>query len=226
MWDTSIDRRQLVLASAKKITKAAHRERFSLMPVNSEDVLKVTLQMYMQGAGQLENVFHVRWETPDDAGNDAVVNTIGEWMLIITNQLDDVQSTAVTYDLIKVYNVTQDQPVIDFLPGTLAGTVATDILPSGTAALISLGTGFKKTVGKKYFGGLAEVATTAGIFTNAFLDVMDDIAPYLIGTHETTDGTITNVTWDHVKKIAHPIISAVARAIPSYQRRRKAGVGS
>lgn len=197
------------------------------MAVNIGDVLKITVQGHTGGAGIYENVFHCIWNAPDDYAESSAMVAILAWVDAYTSYLDDIVCTNTTFELIKCYNETADLPVGEAVPTHSVGTIATDPLPSGVAALVTLYTGFKRTVGKKFIAGLPEAATTLGEWGGATLGALALIAEFWIGPQAPIVGvSFTMCTYKKLGHLAHAIYTGVIRAVPGYQRRRKAGVGA
>lgn len=110
----------------------------------------------------------------------------------------------------------------------LSGQQASDMSPSGVAALITADTSLPKQRGRKYVPGLAEgdivdgLITVARLATLALLTVeyLDSITGILAG--ELTPGVLSRTLADF-----KPFISSGAITdVPAYQRRRKPNVGS
>jgi hypothetical protein len=195
------------------------------MSVAPNDVVKVTFNTRQDGVGVVSNVFYFRNDSGLTLDNESVLDEFGLWTGYLAAQLDDFQSDTITYEEYKVYNMTQDQP-IGTAPSTLtSGSVDTDAMPSGVAALITLDTGFKKTLGKKFIGGLVEAATTAGVLTPATIAYLEDVYDLFLFTQSLGGHDWMPGVWKKATSAFYPFISAVIRSVPAYQRRRKAGVG-
>lgn len=198
------------------------------MSVKINDVLKITVQGATTLTATFQNVYHCIWTAPDDADEPDVIAAVGEWCEDWLADLTDLLTTTTHFDQVMIYNETQDQPVGTYAPVIAAGTVATDPLPSGVAFLVSLYTGFKRTIGKKFIAGFPEAATTLGEWGPATLGAVAVLATYWIGPQNPSVGySFTMCTFKKtlLLKVAHAISGGIVRATPAYQRRRKIGVG-
>lgn len=197
------------------------------MSVAPNNVIRVTFNQRDAGGNLIQNVFHMRNDSGLTLDNATVLDDMHDWLSNMILQLDDIQVDSFDYESCRVYNVTTDEPVGEIgFAGPPHGTLADDPMPSGVAALVTLDTGHKRALGKKFFGGLAETATTGGSFNGAFLADMAGVLAYLLGVQSVNTHDYMPGSWRDVVNTFYPFISAVARAIPAYQRRRKTGVGA
>jgi len=112
----------------------------------------------------------------------------------------------------------------------LDGESIGDPLPSGVAILGELLTDTSRVVGKKYVGGLSELAQTAGQWISTVSAAMlSSISEWMAQFQDLVDTTTYYVPGVYSTKALafKPFTGAgVVRAIPAYQRRRKEGVGA
>lgn len=195
------------------------------MTVFANDVIRITHNMRHDGVGVVSNVYHFKNISAVNLSENEVLLDVETWLTGLVSELDDFMVDKISFVDYHVYNVTKDTPVgSGASPGT-AGHVLTDALPSGVAALITLDTGVKKTIGKKFYGGCAEAQTTDGEWESAMMLILNGLMDYLFDTqtlnlHEWLPGS-----WNNVLNTFAPFIAGIVRSIPAYQRRRKAGVG-
>jgi len=114
------------------------------------------------------------------------------------------------------------------LPDGDGGSIG-DPLPSGVAALITIGTDVSRVMAKKYLGGLSETGQTAGLWVAGVLTALASTALAWrngwICTH-MTDTSLFPGVWS-LKTGGFKLLTGAAEVsdVPAYQRRRKAGVG-
>lgn len=195
------------------------------MTVFANDVIRITHNMNLIGSGVISNVYHFKNMSGLTLSSNEVLADVEDWLTGLVSELDDFMVAPLYFVDYKVYNVTKDTPVGSGASPGVNGTVSTDELPSGVAALITLDTGVKKTIGKKFYGGCAEAQTLDGNWTAAMMLILESLMDYLydtqtLNTHEWLPGS-----WNNILNTFAPFISAIVRSIPAYQRRRKAGVG-
>lgn len=112
-------------------------------------------------------------------------------------------------------------------PTHTLGTASGDALPSGAAALITAFTQGVKTYGRKFLGRLTEglcdsdgnvsaAMTSLGNASQAYIDDFTDSNAF---DWQPVVHSLRSSAW-------LPFVSALVKAVISYQRRRKPGVGS
>lgn len=203
------------------------------MSFTSGDICKVDLHWQVGNIGIAANVFQCRLQqvTPHTRSDGDVVSDMALWMHnillpIAPHVVVNVEATgcSVYKKVGPLYNLVGEVPV-DFTPGS-----AGDPLPSGVAALVTAYTAISKVVGKKYLPGLSEVAQTAGLWVAGVLIAMAEMGVAWVAGFETIgdeDGTWYPGVWS-LKEAGFVAFSSagMARDVPAYQRRRKAGVGA
>lgn len=190
------------------------------------DILQLTARMRVAGTDVQQNVWHFYVDQEGGVSDADAVANMEEWLGGVQSQLDDLQGTALSYEVNMLYNLTQDRPL-----GAVASTEDTgkkegDPLPHGVAALISMYTSVKRTIGKKYIGFLTESALDAGLWNAETLSTLDDIAEYFFKRFAVGGNWYIPVVYNRKLKTWASIVLYVIRNIPSYQRRRKPGVGA
>lgn len=195
------------------------------MAVAPNQVIRVTHRFLQLPGGFAENVYHFLNISGLTLDNVDVLNDMQDLFALLEGALDDVMVNTVSFVELHVYNITADQPVGTTPSAGGAGTLAEDPLPSGVSALVTLETGNKRTIGKKFLPGLSETTTTAGVFNAAAIADLLQAAAFMLGTqtvngHDWLPGIVKVSTG-----VFYPVITALVRSTPSYQRRRKQGVG-
>jgi len=198
------------------------------MTIDPGDIVRVTAKMSWIGTNDIQNVYH----TEHDGGTSVDES---DFMLACAAHLDDayqhvadIQENNVLYMEVDAYNLTQDQPMLpQAWPNLVNGDVVGETLPLQAAALVSFGTRVKKSVGRKYIGGIAEsMQESGGELTVAARGFLQDFGDELLlgftvstvgfqwGNYRASDGRFAQ--WE----------TATPRTIMATQRRRRRGVGS
>jgi hypothetical protein len=118
---------------------------------------------------------------------------------------------------------------VGFWPTLTTGTGATtEIVGSGVASVLTAFSYVVRKHGRKFLGPLIEDVLVGGYISAAFMisvgaSLAAWISPFTGGT--SSGGWVPGI-WDRLVGFFYPFRDAVARDVPGYQRRRKAGVGS
>lgn len=108
---------------------------------------------------------------------------------------------------------------------SVTGESVSDLAGYQPAIFFLLKTGFKKTVGRKFFAGVAEEYTTAGAFSATMLAALaSDLAALLLPVTFGAGGAADPGVLDK-NGIFRPFTSGVVGSIISSMRRRKPGYG-
>ncbi len=195
--------------------------------VNSLDVLRVTARMNYGGLGAIENVYAFRATLIGSQPDGLVGVQVAELLEAAYNEIKGNMSGDVTFEDIRIFNVTQNRDMRVFAWPTLtAGTGSGDSLPPGVALLVKFGTGFIRELGRKFLGGYTEAVAAGGGWTNPTLAAALAFAGFLIDQTSMSDpdmafhGGLINKDG-----IFHEFISAVVSGVAAYQRRRRQGRG-
>ena len=193
------------------------------------DVVRVAAK---QVGPDLQEIVNVFWY---EAGLEQPSVEDGEVMDAISLHLDEMYLAfaqwivaSQTADDIDYFNVTQNRPMGSVpWPTYTGGTAIGDYLPPGIAALITGGTAIKRVQPKKYLGVGMENSQAQGQWSGVMLTAMATFgASWLTDVAMGVLGSMYVGTWRRaVLQFAH-LTSVVAKAVCSYQRRRKPGVGS
>lgn len=197
------------------------------MSVDPSDVLRVVTEWTWQNVVKMQNSYHLRYDGTGTISDSACLGDCREYAELLALQIYTRISDEVSFDLVKVYNVTQDRPVGEtaYVLYT-GGTDVADDLPPGNAALALGSTGVKRVMGKKYVGGLSEVQQTNGTWTAAFLTALANYAAKWVA-----DFTAASLNpykpglWSKAPMLFRTFVEAVTSDIPAYQRRRRQGRG-
>lgn len=192
------------------------------------DVVRVTAKMSFESTEDILNVYHMKHTGSASATDAAFSTAAATWLEVIYTTILSYLSDEVTFETIEFYNVTQDRPMAEIPWPTLTiGSDAGDALPLQCAALVSLPTGVKRVVGKKYIGGLTETNSINGGHVSAAAQtalaafVVQLLNDYVSGTLTLTAGTYNDIT-----AVFRELISGIVDQIFRSQRRRVRGVGS
>lgn len=202
------------------------------MAFTHNDIVKVDLHWYVSGIGFAANVFQAKMlqDTPHDYLISYVISDMKDWMerILAPIQPDvivacDVTGASVYQKVGPLWNLLGNASPV-FVP-----TNSDDPLPSGVAALITWNTYVSKVQGKKYFPGMSEARTTAGVWIATVLAHLAATAVEWIagfdGLSDSTSHWYPGV-WS-TKALSFQSFGTAGNIpdIPSYQRRRKEGVG-
>lgn len=197
------------------------------MTVQQNDVLRVTVEM-TQDVDSVQNVYHFR-STNSGAIDDAdVLDDMADVMDEVYALLDGETTTDLTYDQIRVQNVTQDLllGVIGF-PVITAGLNITDPLPRPVAALITYPTSKPKTRGGNYYGGMTEDRNTStGTILAGTLVNLAAVATILLAERVFGVNSYRMVVFNAALDTFVLPVSSIIHNIWRTQRRRRQGVGS
>lgn len=197
------------------------------MTVNPNDVVRATAKLIGPDLQQLMNVFFYKYEGTASSTDDTVMTLLAAHIDDIYETVDQIMNEDFVDDEIEFYNVTQDAPMgTKLFDGFQGGTSVTGGMPAGIAALITAATTVKKVLPKKYIPGFNENVVTQDNWLSTALTPMAAFAvAWLTKVTVGVVGELVPGTWRRVAEVFVPLISATAKSIVSYQRRRKPGVG-
>lgn len=197
------------------------------MAVTQNDVLRVTAEM-TQGADAVQNVYHFRSTNAPPVDDLDVLDDMADIMDEVYALLDGEMHTGVTFDQVRVQNVTQDTLLgsIGF-PGITAGLNITDPMPRPVAALITYPTATPRTRGGTYYGGFTEDRNTAsGSILAGTLVNLASVAALMLAENVFGAASYRMVVFNAALDTFALPVSAVIHDIWRTQRRRRQGVGS
>lgn len=197
------------------------------MTVQQNDVLRVTAEM-TQTADSVQNVYHFRSTNAGAIDDTDVLDDMADIMDEIYALLDGETSDEVSYDQVRVQNVTQNLLIgaIGF-PVITVGLNITDPLPRPVAALITYPTAKPKTRGGNYYGGFTEDRNTStGSILAGTLTNLTSVATLLLAERVFGANSYRMVVFNAVLDTFVLPVSAIIHDIWRTQRRRRQGVGS
>lgn len=189
------------------------------------DIIQVIADMSLLGSTVMNVYDFVATDnTSDDDLKTDLANFIEDSMAAVALRL----ANDLAYNSLAFFNVTA-QSDMGFEPWptfTLGPVTATEVLPPGIAGLATLPTAKPKTRGRKFIPGFAEGYSQEGFWTDAtVLDIVD----YASNLISPVVGALTG------SPIAYGVVDLLdafwpcqaydVTNVPSYQRRRKQGVG-
>lgn len=202
------------------------------MPVNSGDIVRVTLSYQQANSSLPQNVFF--WEAQSFAGDD--VDIVADWVNWAENLWGAAWEEFASAE-VSIVHVGVD--IVDFAGHVLSnigaetinvpGTVSGDPVTAATSGYLLGYTTFPKTRGSKYVPGAAKDGTADNKFQSILLAaLLEMLAVYLFGY----EGSVTAV--EYVPGVVRRLTETWAQFnntgyvtdIPAYQRRRKPNVGS
>lgn len=202
------------------------------MSITVGDILKVVAIMTWLDGDIMQNVFAAAiGGTGGPYDDEDIVADAQSWLAAMYGNLSAVQSSSVDGSEVRVYvydSVDDDFDEVGSASWTYNPTETGEFLPKGVAALINCKTLDPDVSGKKYIGGLCEVAQDDDVLQAGTMGLLADFAD------DWTDlftGSVSGASW--VPGIWSPTRTNfyamsgtyVIPTIPAYQRRRKRGVG-
>jgi len=191
------------------------------------DVVRFTVAM-TQDSQQVLNVYHYKNNGATAVSNDDCHGAIGNVIQSAYDEMEAGLHQSLVQDYLQSYNITQDLPMkTTAWPGSFGGDIAGDALPLQTAGLLTFPTAAKRSLGKKFIAGIAELMhLDAGVMHATLVTALTTAAAELIAP--IVAGTSTMIPGNFNKTAASfaPWVSAVVDTLLSTQRRRKPGVGA
>jgi len=200
------------------------------MTITTGDIIKLTLEYAMPGAGVCMNVFHYAYLGSDQADQD-IIDRIMTW---VTDEWGDtwqnIAATTATLANAVFETVDVDGHILRAL-GTevvdLDGLNGAEVLPAANAAYIQANTATPGVFGRKYVPGMSETATSEGFVTAATAAQMAILLLQYMDTLNVSAGNNLFPVVRSLKLLGFPrlVTAGVINLLPAYQRRRKQGVG-
>lgn len=193
---------------------------------HDDDILKV-IAGWSSEAGIMCNVYTLQVVTVGIGGQESITASILAWLSGIYDFIVGYQAAGLVYDEVRIVNETQQcEEYRGPWDPTPEPRGTGDYLPSGTAALLTLATGKRKTRGRKYFGPLVEGVQAFGRWAAPVLLDLLEVAALLLGDQTGTFLFRFVVGVLDKNDVFWPFVEAFARHIVAYQRRRKERVGA
>lgn len=201
------------------------------MTVETNDILKIVLDYIYPGAGTALNIIHYVFSgtATDDT---VVVDAIEDW---VTNDWGDkwadLASDQALLNTMHVYEVSGTGETLRDLGSrdiSLAGAVASQVLPAANSVYILGYTQVPGVRGCKYVPAIAEAVSDDGVFppavvANIILLLVEYLANINIGTGTNLFPGVVSSKAGGFRAFTD---EGLVRGLPAYQRRRKDGVGS
>jgi len=203
------------------------------MSVADGDIIRGVLSGTQFGGDDFKNVFtwkvdKVSVGTWTDA---AVAGFVTAAIETIFAELLTVIRISTVFDLVDLYKYNAGE--WDWLAAdvpTISTSSNSEVYASGVAMLLTAHTAVNRVYGRKYIYGVTEALVDSGTFSAACLSAMADaaleyITNYNGGTMGALDYLIPGVYSSKAAGFVPFGNIAVVKNTPSYQRRRKKGVG-
>ena len=197
------------------------------MTVVQNDVLRVTAEMSF-GTNSIQNVFHFRSSNVGGISDAKALTDLALALESFYGFIDGNMSTTLTFDQVRVQNVTQNKLLgVTPWPTLVAGLAATLALPLPVAASVTFNTTKPQTRGGTYFGGFTEASNTTGGTISATLlaNLASSAADMLIEQVAGVD-SYRLVVFNRVLSTFVLPVGAIVHAVWRTQRRRRQGVGT
>lgn len=197
------------------------------MAVAENDVLRCTAEM-SAGTDALQNIFHLQSANVASISDAQALLDVGLILDALYDLIDASMHDGVTFDAIRVQNITQDTllgstpwPVL-----TVGGDTA-DPVPFQAAALVTYPTAVPKTRGGNYFGGFTEAnSDSSGGISSALQTVLVSLGVKILTQQNVAGNLYDFVLINRALGTVIPFVSAIVHAVWRTQRRRRPGVGA
>lgn len=199
------------------------------MPVPDQGITRGVVTWLGPGGSTALNIYHAQ----NDSGSSKTdTATLDDWKAYLDSIHDDsiveIADTATLepYEIFLIDTITGDStPIGTRSPAEQPSSIG-EILPQGVAALFNAElTGTGRGSGKKFLPYLTEASNDEGVWIAVTLArLVLGAAAYLLDFGGVGGNDWKTGTWTLAKGFRE-LVSAVARDIPAYQRRRKPGVG-
>lgn len=202
------------------------------MPVNNNDILKVTMEFQLSSGTIVQNVWHYYASLAAQQADLTVQNTIEEKMEDIYNELSTILHNGMTQRLCTIdkvefsdgkWSVTEN--VGSFTP-TITFSGAGEQEPDQIAPFIVFGTARPKTKGRKFLFGLPEGGAVGSYLISSAVTALtaaaaEALASAVIGPLNTLNPGVPRVGVG----VFYALLYGVVTNVVGTQRRRRPGVG-
>jgi hypothetical protein len=199
------------------------------MPVNPDDVLRVTAKMTLH-SGDIQNVYHLQNQGSAAIPDETALSGLAQYIDSAHEELQTLIASGLTFDSIDVYNLTQD-----YLIGNTPWTTleiggdggASDVYTPQGAALVKFLTNTARSQGRKYIGGLTEanIGGVGFLIPTAVVKLLnyasEILLPPVLSGQQMEIGNWNEVLSRFVGWTAGQVAAQLGT-----QRRRRTGVGS
>lgn len=202
------------------------------MSITDGTILRIVATLLFPDSVIAQNVFHSVVTTVGSYDEDDVVDDLGDYLQDVYGEWDDLGDGGIAVDEYTVYEydpIDQDFDEVGKGDVGLSGAVAGDMLPHAVCFLTQARTTDPDVNGRKYWGGLTELAQTEGLWLPVTATQMAILNAQWVSQHAgtLTGATFTMGVWSPTRSNFFAFNgNTTTSLIPAYQRRRKPGVGS
>lgn len=189
------------------------------------DIIQVVTEFLWLGETVL-NVWHAL--SPSAVSDSDVVDDLTEGMDDMYTLINGALDNNFEYVQITLKNITANEDLLSHAWPVLTTGGAGDLssLPLGVAGLITFPTAIPGVRGRKFLAGFTENGLADSLFVSGVTDVLADMGAFAVTGFV---GAASSEAWafgvpDQTGAF-RDFTGAVVKNIPSYQRRRKQGVG-
>lgn len=199
------------------------------MSVAVGDVVRVTCKMTFDTGDAVQNVYHYQ-NTGSAAIADATfVTDVASQMNTAYSNLNSNISSAISYDTIEVFNVTQDAPIDEVAWPTLTvgGNSATQAYATQVAALVKFATATARSQGRKYMAGLVEGSVDGkGFLVTAMQTALATFGADIVNGFTSSGQVVLPGNWNPTLSRFAKWTAAIVADYVATQRRRRVGSGA
>lgn len=197
--------------------------------VVDNDIIRITCKMsYNSGVDDIRNVYHTRSQGTLSQDDETVHDGLADALDDAYTEVNSMFATAIRYDTIETWNVTQDRPMFEKAWPTLTtGANGTTSAPAQVAPLVLFNTNTARSQGRKYLPfPCQDQLTGIGLLdAGSLADMANFLAAILTGwAGGLQSGEFGN--WNKVYNRFAPWVSGLIAGVLRTQRRRVRGVGS
>lgn len=198
------------------------------MPVNTDDILRITCNFRFNAVDDFVNVFHFEWAGVDGQTDAGAMDQIADDLDNGYEEINDDMSDLLEFVDIQGQNITKDVllPTVGW-PVQTFGLATADALPTQVAACVFFRTTRPKTRASKFIPGYSEAGSNnlGGLTAVAItrLQAFGDLA--VLGFTDV----VNHLTYGAYNKEFDRFTPVNAAIVPTKyrtQRRRRVGVGS
>lgn len=192
------------------------------------DIIRVAATLIYDSTEELVNVYHIRMNDGAQGDFAFMAAALQDYMDGIMATLDTELSTLIAAGLLSIANVTQNTVFGAIAWGDFAaGGAAGEPTAAGVTAFAFARTRVPRVQIRKYYGVFPQAAMVDGVWDAGVTDACGDALDYhiaeqnVVGTLDL-QGVAYNrelLTWNYG-------VTVRVNSEPSYQRRRRRGVGS
>jgi len=196
------------------------------MSISTNEVIRVTANMLIDGADLVNNVFHLQLDSTG-IGNEDALEDAAEWVEDIYGTMVTAIVNNLSFETVRVINQSDNTDVgLIAFPTLTVGSATGEMLPLGASALIQLLTGILGSQGKKYMPVTGEGALADGLWGSSYLTTLGNVASLMLDPFSSALGNDWHmVVWSEKYAAPLQILSTLVSAVPAYQRRRRQGRG-